>query len=109
MTGFRLNESGTEWHRPWHGERAHALVPQFAREGEQDRSDNQPDEAEHLEAAEAAHQDPDEGQVSPVVRDHGAHDLVAASRTKHPSANEKSAGVVAPATASCMANAATAA
>ena len=61
-------------------ERAHALLPQFAREGEQDRSDNQPDEAEHLEAAEAAHQDPDEGQVSPVARDHGAHDLVAAEQ-----------------------------
>ena len=40
---------------------ANVLLPKFPQESEHDRADNEPDKSKHFEAAEAAHEYPDEG------------------------------------------------
>ena len=87
---------------------ANALRPQFPREGEHDRTDDQPHQAKHLEAAEAAHENPGERQTGPVARDRGPHDLVAAEQDDTTQPNEITAAVAAPVIASCNVNATTA-
>ena len=56
---------------------ANVLLPKFPQESEHDRANNEPDKSKHFEAAEAAHQYPDEAQSNSVARDNGPHDLVA--------------------------------
>ena len=59
---------------------ANALCPQFPGDGERDRTDHQPHGAKHLETAQASHEDPGEGQMRPLARDHRPHDFVAAEK-----------------------------
>ena len=88
---------------------ANALLPQFPGEGEHDRTDDQPDESEHLEAAKGAHQHPDEAQANPSSRaTMGRTILSPQNRTKQPSPNESNGGAVAAVIASFKVNAATA-
>jgi hypothetical protein len=58
-------------------ETANVLLPKFPQESEHDRADNEPDKSKHFEAAEAAHEHPDEAQSNSVACDHGPQDLVA--------------------------------
>ena len=63
---------------------ANVLLPEFPQEREHDRADHEPDKPEHFEAAEAAHQHPDETQSNSVARHRRPHDLVATRGRRSP-------------------------